>query len=1364
MSSSAHLLAVPSGDEPLEFTKTAPLLDPKIPFFKYLDMLATISKDALTLRHQAYEIFLALNPHLSYASVTITNEDSIHPIKLNKKAEILLKSSMILIQRYCLILQVSLPKLPSFRRRTHSNTLKAYEVKAVGYRDDLTEYQDEGALVHLQACFLRSKASAQRDMTKPESLQHTTTIALPADRECVAEATTTTKSASAKSTEQVPEPSNNPSVAPPVVVEENPSRVWAMDQTSAPDVVASANLTSSALADAPIRRSRSVVIKDKLCEAKEQASVPDVLTETGSASFTPVDAPSRRTSRRKRQSAEAQVNVDVSYSTTDTATEAEVDPLGSTPLTESALRRWEKEIRRLREVSVMMEEQIGQSSRTHPNNNPKSTAPEVPSFTPSTPSRLTPAAVSRSFNSAPDISPANTAAVEPIKRDKTTTVAPTVILTVPTPPAISPSTLPNPLVTRAIFTPAPPRETKSTTKRMSPSTGAIRGSGVVRNLIRQYETPSSSSSTSSKGDRPDIVVNRKNTSTGAEKAAGASVVVSTKTSSKIGRAASTTSTTIDIKPKATEMVAPAPNPFWCPRKGASPNLGDKQNPPAHILSSTAKTSPVKTCPVQEPASSGSHSMSKARSAIAKTALVSDTLHNSPVSQLWDQSYNTISGETSSTPHSFARNNNSNCRPSTTTSTQTARTKDGKRASHSYADGSTKAPTLSAPSHSRFDPLISSSLSSRLVDRGLSAQGIATVSTNCSFAIRSRSKASIAEQASLEASVQGSQSQPRPSLSASSHWNNPPPLLSQLRTISSSSVNTISSSSSVATVFRDRAKIKPVVALGSSIFAPLNAPLENSPAAAVTEVNLSNQSSPKSICSKALSSDESIRSWRLSIPPIVTAVQRSHCHDSIAKQSQQANSTKPLVHEDVAFDWKSEVDGDGDDENDDGESHVDLIRIPTMSSVRSSTTISTSRTLSFSALSPLGSGRFKTHQRAKLSNVLVQETKTEEDTNVEIQDTKETREVRREGKKKSSHVPESDESDPEAANLQYLEVPPARGTLAWLDMRAQEQKQEEKQRLLIENEGAYGSGYDTEDSTETTPLVRARYCGKYSTLNVTGSGMHTQQPAGKLSRLYVRQIHFEEQLSSPVREQSQVFQSMQGDEKQELDETSSFFPRGRIPSFTQPFKPEHQHTENHTHFSSSSGIRQNNPRSLRHYAPTISSSSTCTVHQPAPSHSVSPASSAFKTLRATPSISSTRTHSVKSFTTGSTTTLKTPKFYPSSTGITSTASASNRSSFPSPDQTDDGVVTAATSILTNMRRIHAREATLLGSMSEPVLGSQSRQMNVQAAAATLVRNGSSPSHAACYAQQQQQLQQRQQQQQQNQQERGLQQRYQHYRNY
>ncbi|KAK3818086.1 MAG: hypothetical protein J3R72DRAFT_502912 [Linnemannia gamsii] len=1368
MSSSAYLLAVPPGDEPLEFTKTAPLLDPKIPFFKYLDMLATISKDALALHQQAYEIFLALNPHLSYASVTITKEDSTHPIKLNKRAETLLKSSMILIQRYCLILQVSLPKLPSFRRRTHSNTLIAYEVKAVGYREDLTEYKDEGALVHLQACFLRSKAATQRDIPMPKYTQHTTTSVLQANEECVAKITTTAKFVSAKSTEQVPETSDNPSVARSVMVEERPFTVRAMHQACAPDVVAQADLTSSIPADGPIRRSRSAVIKEKPREAKGQVSVPDVVAEAEPASPTPIDAPIRRTSRRKRRSAEPQVKVEVTLSTTDIAAEAEAGPSGSIPLTESALRKWEKEMKRLKEVGMMMEEQIGQLTHIHPNNNPTNTAPAAPSVTPSIPARSTPAAVSHPFNNASTIAPASTAAVEPIKRAMTNTAAaPTVILTVPTPPAVTLSTLPKPLATRAIFTPAPPGVTKSTTKRTSPATGAIRESGVVRNLIRQYETPSSSSSTSSNGDRTGIVLGRKSISTAAPAAAATNTTTTpenstAKMNSKIGQAASTTTTTtIDNRPKATEMVTLTSNPFCCPRKGASPNLGDKQNLPAHISLSTAKIRSVKT-PVQEPASSGSYSMSKARFAIAKTVLAADALHNSPVSQSWDQSFNSSISKTSSTPPSLARYNNSNDQPSTTTSTQTTKTKDGRRTSRSYAKDATEAPTVSASSPSCLDPFSSSLSSARLVDKDRS-QRTATVSTSRSSAIGYHSKASIGQQTLLKVPVQGSQCRPKPSLSASGLWNNPPPPLSQLRTVSSSSINTVTSSSSVATVFRDAAESKPVVALGLCNFNPSNTPLENGPSAAATEVNLSNHSSPKSTYSKPLSSDESIRSWRRSIPPTVTAIQNSHYHDSIAYQSHQANSTATPLDEEVAFDWKSEVDGDGDGEDDDGESHVDLIRIPTMSSVRSSTTVSTAHTLSFSASSPLGSGRFKPHRRPKLSSVLVQEMMTEEETKADVQDTKEEdREAKREGKKKSNYDgPESDESDTEIANLQYLEVPPARGTQAWLQMRAQEQEQEETQKLLTEIDGVDGSEYGTEESADTTPLVRTRYSSKYSTTNIAGNGMNTQQLSGTSSRPSVRHIHFEERLSSPVQEQSQEFRSMQRESKQELGETSSFFPRGRIPSFTQPFKSEHHHAEHHTYFNYNNGIRQKNPRSLRHYASTVSSSSTCTVRQPAPSHSVSPASSAFKSLRATPSISSTMTHSIKSISTGSTTTLKTPKFYPSSTGTTSTASTSNRSFFPSHGQTDDGCAAANTPIPPNMRRIREGETTVLGSLNEPVLGSQSRQMNVQKAATTLVRNGSSLSHAAYYAQQQQQPQSQQQRHQQDQQGKQYQQKYQQY---
>ncbi|KAF9133973.1 hypothetical protein BGW39_008460 [Mortierella sp. 14UC] len=1239
---SAYLLAVPSGDEPLELTKTAPVLDPNIPFFKYLDMLALISKDALSLRQQAYEIFLALNPHLSYASVSISNAASTQPtVKLNKKADILLKSSMILIQRYCLILQVSLPKLPSFRRRTHTSTLKAYEIRAVGYQDDLTQYQEEGALLFLQACFVRSQA-AQRDMSKLAPSQRVTD-ALSMDGRTITKGPTAI-SASAKSTERV--------------AEKEPSRTE--EVASIPVVIAEAEPTSLTPAPALSRLSRSVAIEEMPPMAKNQAIA---LTTAAVENTTPAPAvfPTRRTSRRKKQSAEAQVKVEIPSSTTDTPV---AEPSEHIPLTESALWKWERDLEKLREAGAMMEEQIVQSAHIRASNkSPTTTTPAAPPLPTSTPTRSTPAA-SYFPSVAHAAVNASTVSAEPAKRAKSKNiVAPTVILTAPTPPAVTPSTMPKSLATRAIFTPAPPTVTKSTTKRMSPATGALRGSGVVRNLIRQYETPSSSSSTSSKGDRPDLLAARKLKPTAA-----------------VATTTTTSATSTAEKPGAAAAAAAAA----------------KTKAPVHVSSSTAKTRTAK-----------------------------DPAHNPG---------------TSPAP---VRNKSNDQTLATAPSIQTTKTKDGKRTFRSNADVEVKTSPLATSSSPRPDP---STASSSIGSVAMSYQAAATVSTTHTSAAGSHSKASTGKQVTLNVPVQGYQTRPRPSLNASGLWSNPPPPLSQLRTISSSSVNTVATSSSIATVFRDGAESKPVVALGSHTFAPSNPPLEDarSIVATVSEVNFGNRSSPGSTFSKAMSSDESIRSWRQSVPAGVTAGGPSN---HTMHQSHQASQTSSPTAEVGAFDWMNE---EGHPEEDDDKSHIDLIRIPTMSSIRSSATASTTRTHSFSATSPLGSARFKPRKRPSLKSALVQATKKEDKVTADV------KEANMSVEKKSGYVPETDESDTETANLQYLDVPPVRGTQAWLDMRAQELEQEEKRRLLEEEDNANGSEDSFEVEADASPLVKTLHDSKYSTMTIAGNGMNSQQQTATSSRPPLSQVHFGPQSPSQAQEESQQIQSIQREGKQELDETTSSSLRGRVPSFTRPFKPEHRRAEYQPSFISSSGYRQNDSRPPRHYASTASSSSTCTVRQPAPRHSVSPAPSAFATLRATASISSSMAPSVKSFATGSTVTLRTPKFFPPLSYTTSTVSASARSFFPAHGQTDDGGATANAPLSPNMHRIRAREVSVLGSLAEPILASQPLQMNVQTAATTLVRNGSS-SHAAIYAQQQRQRQQ-------EQQEEEFQQMYQQYRSY
>ncbi|KAF9904677.1 hypothetical protein EC991_002424 [Linnemannia zychae] len=1212
---STYLTAISSGEEPLEFTKTAPILDPKIPFFKYLDMLASISKDALSLRQQAYEIFLALNPHLSYASGSISDGASTQPpVKLNRKAEILLNSSMILFQRYCIILQVSLPKLPSFRRRTHTNTLKAYDIRAVGYQDDLAQYQEEGALLFLLSCFDRSKA-VQQGMSKLTPSQRAFG-ALPMDAHTIAKGPLASFKA-AKSTERLSE--------------------------------------------------------NDLSRAKDHAAVPVAITGVTSTSAI---TPTRRASRRKKWSAETQIKVEVSPLTTDNPA---VALPGSIPLTESALWKWERDLEKLREVGVIMEEQIAQSA--HIRTNSKSTTPAAPPIAIPTLARPTIAAVSHLPAIAHPTLNASTISADSAKLTKSKTCGnSTVAPAGPTPPAMIPSTMAKPLATRAIFTPVPPTVTKSTTKRISPATGAIRGSGVVRNLIRQYETPSSSSSTSSKGDRPDILTARKmkpvaavtciNTTSSATSAAEKKGTATTKVtvapakkSSKIGHVASTTNTTTNTTankiPKAMEMAAPTTASRLYPRRGTSPDLGDKESIPAHAASPTAKARTIKE-PVR----------------------------------------NLRSSLTAPTP---VRHNPSGRSLATAPSTQTTKTRDDKRTSSSHTDGQVKDSTLSGSSCPRLD-LWTTSSSSGLVTPSIQPADI--VSSNSTNGAKSPRKGSTGKQIALDISAQGCQTHTKPSLSAGSLSNNPPPLLSQLQKIPSTSVNTAATSSSIATAFRDGARSKPLAALGSLTFAHSNSLLENAQVVAeASEVNISNlgiQSNAGSTSSKFMSSDESIRSWRRSVPTgVSTGASSSYPLDSVSftmHQSRQSSSTPPSIAEVGTTDYKN---GDGDYEEDDDKSHIDLIRIPTVSSIRSSATTSTTRTHSFSATSPLGSARFKPHKRPSFRNALIHETKIEGKRTVDVMEVNE---------KNPGYIPESDESDTETENLQYLEVPATRSTQSWLDMRTQELEQEKKMTLLEEGDNANRSEGDSEEEAGASQMAKTRHDSKYSTMTIPGNETNSQRRT-TASRLSLSQVRFGKQSSSQSQEEIQHIQSTQMKGKRELDEAISSPLRGRPPSFTEPFKPEQQRVEYQPPLiSNSGGYRQNGLRSLRHYASTVSSSSTCTVRQPTPSHSVSPASSAFATLRATASESSSIAPSVKSFATGSTVTLRTPKFYPPSTFTASTANTSTRSFFPAQGQTDDGGATTNTTSSPNISRICAREVLVLGSLSEPVLASKPRQMN------------------------------------------------------
>lgn len=662
MSSTSSLLTLPTFDEPLELTKTAPILDTKIPFFKYLDMLTIISQNALSLRQQAYEIFLALNPHFSYASSSSTSSLNIRqqPVKVNKKIETLLKSSMILLQRYHLIIQISLPKLPSFRRRTHGNSLKAYEVRAAGYQEDLKQYQEEGGLLYLQACFVRSKA-AERDLNKPvepsfqvaggASAGGAGVPSPPSDGQMVAKAPTPLAKSvpAAKSTDKkVPKPSTSSATTatPPVVVlVKKPSKT--KDHSSDPAAIAKRPPKTKDPLSIPVP---VVVVDEQAPRTKEQPGVLTVVTESTSPSSRP---PSRCSSRRKKPAPETQVTieveVEVSSTTTDTAAIASApvtagEPTPASPpepaaLTSTALWKLERDLERLQKVEATMNEQITQSAHIRARASkstvtaiPTTAAPSTSSATPvlltaaalaqlstaapptatSTPLRsylpaaaLQPSPASPSagtstpFHSTPAtvnarpstiVVPTNTTTVAQPKRSAKadTGVIPAVTLTAPT-PAGTPSTSHKPLTARGTPYYSPPKETvKSTNKRISPATGAIKGSGVVRNLIRQYETPSSASSTSSQSDRPDLQLNRKKKPTttitaatssltipaGAPATAGNGLKIGKPTASTIAVASSTKTETGTT---TTGGAGVGIGLLSHTRKEASPDLGDKQS-------------------------------------------------------------------------------------------------------------------------------------------------------------------------------------------------------------------------------------------------------------------------------------------------------------------------------------------------------------------------------------------------------------------------------------------------------------------------------------------------------------------------------------------------------------------------------------------------------------------------------------------------------------------------------------------------------------------------------------------------------------------------------------------------------------------
>lgn len=570
-----------------------------------------------------------------------------------------------------------------------------------------------------------------------------------------------------------------------------------------------------------------------------------------------------------------------------------------------------------------------------------------------------------------------------------------------------------------------------------------------------------------------------------------------------------------------------------------------------------------------------------------------------------------------------------------------------------------------------------------------------------YLLRSQTKAGADIQTSLlQVPAQGQQSRTRPTLNGNDLWNNRPPPLSQTRTVSSSSVNTAISTASVAAVFRAGAESEPVVALGDPACAPSDTPFGvRSASAVISEANLSNRTSSISTSSKAMSSQESIKFWRRDVPVPTSASRPTHRYI----QDKHISTPAGPISNQTAVDWLNEADYGDNDEEDDGLSHVDLIRIPTMSSVRSSATTTTS----FSASHPLGSGRFKPRHRPSLSSALVQEKKQEETPKGDGKKVK---------KKPSGYVSDTDESDTDTANLQILEVPPARDTQAWHEMRSREleREREEEERRRLEESGDDDNGSENDYGGYSQLEQQPRKDSKYSTMRVD---TNNQRPTATYSQPKLSHVRFG---GSSTSQPSSQDQGQMREGKQELNETPV---KSSAHSFTQPFKPEHRRPIQHSSFNKThQHVSQPGPRPTRQYASTISSTSTRSIRQPSLAHSISPASSAFASLKGTPA-PSTMAPSIKSFATGSTTTLEPPKFYPPSFTSTTVANAAPRSYYPTQGQTDDG---ANDMLSLTMRNIRAREARAFGSLAEPIPGSQLRQMNAQSAA-NLVKNGSYYGH-------------------------------------
>ncbi|KAF9929339.1 hypothetical protein FBU30_001700 [Linnemannia zychae] len=1136
-------------DGPLEFVKTAPILDPKVPFFKYLDMLTTISKNALNLHHQAYELFLALNPQLAYRSISKPDQ----AVKTNKKVEALLKSSMILLQRYCLIIQISLPRLPSFRRRTFNSALRAYQTNATYYMENLRHYQINGTLLYLQSY----ATQPNKDKQDEKRAKSRTTDDIIALGEFSTAKVLSNIPIHPNSTAQVPELSENLVLTSPVIPEQQPT-----------------------------------------IEKQTSMSIPTIKAPVASLLI-------RRTSSRwnKKDSLKSSVKVEKSH--LNVKLPSIVTSSKELAKTDSALWKIEKDLERLKNVGIALEEELAR------NNHIRSNIRLLSRTTTSAPSDIVPTSASSiATNPISNTHVAAKAAVaEPSNSIRTHLSTYSVVeIADPTLSERRLSTSHKSLASRtATFVAQSLKESKSTTESNSPVVSRpIRNTGVVRNLIRHYETPSSSSSTSSQSNRLDPMLN------GGRKSAVAAVSIeatetptvhelTTKTqenSLKIEQLATTTTptpTTVTIASRTPATIA-ALGLCSISRKNALPDLGDKQACISVSLSRHPSQKAIQdtTCNREGPignesnpsgssksvipklntsASTSSYSLSKAQSAIAKSALIlkdSQTMEN---------------------PTKFRVSINPPCVKIV-----------------SQQDSGLKGPRISiSSSSSPLEPLPVSSMNLTTV-QNVSNKGIKTDSLN------------IDEKHSMQTSTH--QNHMKPSLATSNLWANPRPPLGQTRTVSSSPIDAVTTRSSVATGFRARTESKSMAELGPSTSVPSNPQPgpKSMTVADVSEINLSNRPSPVSVSAKPMSSDESIRSWRRS----VLCTFKDEANMSVEVDPLVINrcsltgpsDNRSTVENNNEMDNKNHLGNDKDDDDDD-RSYIDLIRIPTMSSTRSAKSVSATRTSSFSASSPLGSARFKRQDRPNFSGSLIKEIKRE----LEATDVHQPQGVK-EVKKKSAYVPESDESDTETVNLEYLEVSPARDTQEWLEMRAREREQERENEILRRR---------YEENTDESENIHEEY-------TVPIQLMRTRLRSSNLIEKRLLETESKSQpCFIPSRSQHQ-FHSPSSSRDQGMTRYT--------PSSTKPIQPKPFCSTRQKYYEVMENSLKNDSKPQLHYNSSNSTTSTCTVRQLSPSCSISPAPSAFESLKATsPQIRITP--SLKSFATGSTVDLQTPKFFPSS---------------------------------------------------------------------------------------------------------------------